>query len=78
MEIKPANSTTDKAKRDAHLVTSALEGSQQAYAELMRFYREPIYFTMLKMTKNPYDAEDLTIEAFGTAFKNLEKEDDPV
>lgn len=73
MEIKPANITTDKAKRDALLVASALEGRQQAYAELMRLYRDPLYFTMLKMTKNPYDAEDLTIEAFGKAFRNLEK-----
>ena len=73
MEIKAANSTTDKAKRDALLVSSALEGSQQAYADLMHFYRDPLYFTMLKMTKNPYDAEDLTIEAFGKAFKNLGK-----
>ena len=73
MEIKTPNSTTDKAKRDALLVTAALEGSQQAYADLMRYYRDPLYFTMLKMTRNPYDAEDLTIEAFGKAFKNLEK-----
>jgi RNA polymerase sigma factor, sigma-70 family len=73
MEIKAANSTTEKAKRDALLVTSALSGSQQAYSDLMGFYREPIYFTMLKMTKSPYDAEDLTIEAFGKAFKNLDK-----
>ncbi len=68
------NSTTDKAKRDLLLVRAALDdGSQQAYSDLMRFYRDPLYFTMLKMTKNPYDAEDLTIEAFGKAFKNLEK-----
>ena len=73
MEIKVANSTTDKAKRDALLVSSALQGDQQAYADLLRLYRDPLYFTMLKMTKNPYDAEDLTIEAFGKAFKNLEK-----
>ena len=73
MEIKAANSTTDKAKRDALLVSSALQGSQQAYTDLLRLYRDPLYFTMLKMTKNPYDAEDLTIEAFGKAFKNLEK-----
>ena len=72
MEI--TNCTTDKAKRDALLVKDALEnGSQKAYSDLMRYYRDPLYFTLLKMMKNPYDAEDLTIEAFGKAFKNLEK-----
>lgn len=68
------NCTTDKAQRDALLVKDALEnGSQKAYSDLMRYYRDPLYFTLLKMMKNPYDAEDLTIEAFGKAFKNLEK-----
>lgn len=72
MEIK--SSSSDKAKRDAMLVKDALEnGNQKAYADLLRYYRDPLYFTLLKMMKNPYDAEDLTIEAFGKAFKNLEK-----
>jgi RNA polymerase sigma-70 factor (ECF subfamily) len=53
-------------------VIAALErGEQQAYAELMRNYRDSLYFMMLKMTNNPLDADDLTIEAFGKAFKNL-------
>ena len=72
MEIKSCSS--DKAKRDALLVKDALEnGNQQAYADLLHYYRDSLYFTLLKMMKNPYDAEDLTIEAFGKAFKNLEK-----
>lgn len=63
---------TDKAQRDYHLVKAALEkGDQNAYAELMRNYRDTLYFMMLKMTNNPQDADDLTIEAFGKAFKNL-------
>jgi RNA polymerase sigma factor (sigma-70 family) len=63
---------TDKALRDYELVKSALErGEQNAYAELMRNYRDSLYFMMLKMTNNPQDADDLTIEAFGKAFKNL-------
>ena len=72
MDLK--NSTSEKAKRDAQLVKDALEnGSQKAYSDLMSYYRDPLYYTLLKMMKNPYDAEDLTIEAFGKAFKNLEK-----
>jgi len=63
---------TDKALRDYELVKAALErGEQNAYAELMRNYRDSLYFMMLKMTNNPQDADDLTIEAFGKAFKNI-------
>jgi RNA polymerase sigma factor (sigma-70 family) len=65
---------TGKAKRDFELVKAALErGEQNAYAELMRNYRDTLYFMMLKMTNNPEDADDLTIEAFGKAFKNLKQ-----
>jgi RNA polymerase sigma-70 factor (ECF subfamily) len=44
---------------------------QKAYAELMQRYREPIYFMLLKMVNDKDDADDLTIEAFGKAFKRL-------
>ena len=37
----------------------------------MKNYRDSLYFMLLKMTNNPHDAEDLTIEAFGKAFKKL-------
>jgi RNA polymerase sigma-70 factor (ECF subfamily) len=65
---------TEKAQRDYELVKLALDkGDQQAYAELMKNYRDALYFMLLKMTNNPLDADDLTIEAFGKAFKNLEQ-----
>jgi RNA polymerase sigma factor (sigma-70 family) len=63
---------TEKAKRDYVLVQQALQqGDQKAYAELMNNYRDTLYFMLLKMTNSPVDAEDLTIEAFGKAFKYL-------
>ncbi len=63
---------SDKAKDDYRLVQLALENNDQAaYAELMKRYRESIYYMLLKMIKNTDDAEDLTIEAFGKAFKRL-------
>lgn len=65
---------TEKARRDYVLVQQAInEGDQKAYAELMNNYRDTLYFMLLKMTNNPTDADDLTIEAFGKAFKNLQK-----
>lgn len=65
------NSLSDKAQQDLDLVESARNGDQQAYAQLLGKYRDAIYFMLLKMVNNPVDADDLTIEAFGKAFKNL-------
>jgi len=63
---------TEKGQRDYELIKNALrDGDQYAYADLMNFYRDSLYFTMLKITRDPHDADDLTIEAFGKAFKNL-------
>jgi RNA polymerase sigma factor (sigma-70 family) len=70
MEVN--NQLTEKGQRDFQLIQRAIEGGdQQAYADLLKHYRDSLYFIMLKMTGNPYDAEDLTIEAFGKAFKKL-------
>jgi len=62
---------SDKAKYDLILVEAAKAGDQLAYGDLMDRYRESIYFMMLKMVKDPDDADDLTIEAFGKAFNRL-------
>ena len=70
MEV--ATHLTEKAVRDYKLVQRAIDdGDQKAYAELMNNYKDSLYFMLLKMTSNPHDAEDLTIEAFGKAFKKL-------
>lgn len=63
---------SDKAVKDYSLVKNAVEnGDQKAYAELMARYKDSIYFMLLKMVNNRDDADDLTIEAFGKAFKNI-------
>lgn len=63
-----------RAKEDYDLVSRALEHNDQtAYAKLMQRYRDSIYFLVLKMVHDPDDADDLTIEAFGKAFNNLDK-----
>jgi RNA polymerase sigma-70 factor (ECF subfamily) len=70
MEINP-NPLSCKAKVDAELVQQAIKGDQKAYALLMERYRDAIYFMLVKMVNNTADAEDLTIEAFGKAFKYI-------
>jgi len=63
---------SDKAIKDYKLVRKAVEeGDQKAYAELMSRYKDSIYYMLLKMVNNRDDAEDLTIEAFGKAFRNI-------
>jgi RNA polymerase sigma-70 factor (ECF subfamily) len=70
MEINQGLS--DKAKSDLALVEEAKKGNEKAFASLMNRYRDSIYFMLLKMVNNASDAEDLTIEAFGKAFRNID------
>ena len=70
MEI--GNDLSEKAKNDLLLVEQARNGNEKAFASLLNRYRDSIYFMLLKMVNNGSDAEDLTIEAFGKAFRNLE------
>ena len=69
MEVNPQLS--DKAKQDLRLIYLARNGDERAFAGLMNKYKDSIYYMLLKMVNNPSDADDLTIEAFGKAFKSL-------
>jgi RNA polymerase sigma factor (sigma-70 family) len=70
MEI--VHELSDKAKGDLLLVDEAKKGNEKAFASLMNRYRDSIYYMLLKMVNNASDAEDLTIEAFGKAFRNID------
>jgi RNA polymerase sigma-70 factor (ECF subfamily) len=62
---------SEKALQDYELVKVALNGDETAFNRLLSRYKDSIYFMLLKMVNNKSDAEDLTLEAFGKAFKNL-------
>src|SRR5690554_3933625 len=65
---------SDKAIEDFELIDRAVkEKDQQAYATLMKRYKKAVYFMILKMIRDADDAEDLTMEAFAKAFRNLHK-----
>lgn len=65
---------SEKALQDFKLIDQAVkENDEHAYAQLMERYKKPVYHMILKMVRNVDDAEDLTIEAFAKAFKNLYK-----
>ena len=65
---------SNKALEDFALIDKAvLEKDQSAYATLMKRYKKAVYFMILKMIRDADDAEDLTMEAFAKAFRNLER-----
>ena len=70
MELE--SNLSEKAKHDIKLVRLAVDKNDQtAYAELLDRYKDSVYYLLLKMVNSKDDAEDLTIEAFGKAFKNI-------
>lgn len=65
---------SNKALEDFDLIDKAVEDKdQQAYATLMKRYKKAVFFLILKMIRDADDAEDLTMEAFAKAFKNLHR-----
>ncbi|WP_421920578.1 RNA polymerase sigma factor [Marinifilum sp.] len=71
MEINP--NLSEKAQYDYRLVLASVNGDQKAYEELFKRYKDAIFFMLLKMVNNKNDAEDLTFEAFGKAFRNIKQ-----
>lgn len=62
---------SQKAQRDYDLVKQALGGNQDAYSQLFNQYKNSLYYMVLKMVNSPHEAEDLMMEAFAKAFRNL-------
>jgi len=71
MSINPEFS--EKAKRDFAWVERAKSGDEQAFNAILTYYKDSIYYLVLKMVKSKTDAEDLTMESFGKAFRNIEQ-----
>lgn len=65
---------SNKALEDFDLIDKAvIQKDQSAFATLMKRYKKAVYFMILKMIRDADDAEDLTMEAFAKAFRNLER-----
>ncbi|MRT94516.1 RNA polymerase sigma factor [Ancylomarina sp. 16SWW S1-10-2] len=62
---------SDNAKIDLLNVQAALKGNQKAFEKLFLRYKDAIFYFLLKNIKNRADAEDLTLECFGKAFRNI-------
>jgi RNA polymerase sigma-70 factor (ECF subfamily) len=60
-----------KAAEDRKKIELAVSGDQRAYQWLMQRYRKSVYYLILRMVRNPDDAEDITQESFAKAFASL-------
>ena len=67
-----SNNLTEKGQRDLKLINRALaSGDPAAYNELMKLYRDPLYFMLYEKVSDQELAKDLTIESLGKAFQKL-------
>lgn len=62
-------------KDDIHYIRKVLAGDKQAYVQIINTYKNPLYATILRMTKNPQTAQDLLQEAFIKVYEQLDKYD---
>ncbi|MFS1515310.1 RNA polymerase sigma factor [Bacillus sp. SCS-151] len=56
-------------------VEEVLSGNKQVYAHIINKYKNSLFATILRMTKNPQDAQDLVQEVFIKVYHQLHKYD---
>jgi RNA polymerase sigma-70 factor (ECF subfamily) len=61
----------ERKLEDQKLIQAARGGDQKAFESLLKKYRNLVYHVMIKMVRNPQEAEDLCQEAFIKAFNAL-------
>ncbi len=61
----------DRQVTDEELVERTRKGDVESYSELVRRYRQRIYQTIFRFTRNHGDSDDLSQETFFRAFQKL-------
>lgn len=62
-----------KKLEDYELVQMAIDGDNNAFAELLERYKNLVYSVVLRMVNNSEEANDLAQEVFIKIYKNLSK-----
>jgi len=63
----------DRGRDERELVRRCREGSEAAYAELVRNHRPRLHALAYRLTNDPGTAEDIVQETFLAAFKSIDK-----
>src|ERR1017187_3256455 len=56
---------------EAALVAELQAGSEQAFAQLIAQYHQPLYSLIARSLQDPADASDITQEVFIKVFRNI-------
>ncbi len=64
---------SQKKKQNSELILRAQQQEQSAFSEILKSYSRAVYQIIYRMVKNQEDAEDIMIETFTKAFKNIER-----
>lgn len=64
-------SASESSREDDKLVAAAVEGDENAYAQLVDKYQRALFFHIAKMVRDREQIEDLVQESFMKAFGNL-------
>jgi len=62
---------------DGELVRQVLNGSRDVYAELVRRYERPVFAAAASVVRNWHDVQDISQEAFLSAYQRLGTLKDP-
>ncbi|MDM8535691.1 RNA polymerase sigma factor [Desulfobacterales bacterium HSG17] len=71
----PANPLSALSPEDEKCIKACLNGSPEAFGEIVERYEKQIFNLMIRSTLNYETAEDLTQDAFLRAFQKLKKFD---
>ena len=58
---------------EQQIIKQILAGDKKAYAHIINEYKNPLYATILRMTRNPQTAQDFVQEAFIKIYEQLPK-----
>ena len=64
-------SAVDVTSAEAALVVELQAGSEQAFAQLIAQYHQPLYSLIARSLQDPADASDITQEVFIKVFRNI-------
>ncbi len=64
---------TASCKTDADIIAQCKKGNKHAYRMLVEKYKDVVYTTVLRYTRDPSDAEEITQETFLKAWQALNK-----